>query len=131
MTDTGHDTPHPITTHLRNAADNIRSANHAATHGDRREVTELYDTFGALSALLNRLPNSWHTCTASLTEPTPVSGTPLRSPSGRDTQYRRTRHRRGIQQNHHRQQRHRRRLDRHRPSPYSRHRHRSDVTVRP
>ncbi|MFZ0117971.1 MAG: hypothetical protein WBR33_10130 [Pseudonocardiaceae bacterium] len=55
MTDTGHDTPHPITTHLRNAADNIRSANHA-THGDRREVTELYDTFGALSALLNRLP---------------------------------------------------------------------------
>jgi hypothetical protein len=55
MTDTGHDAPHPITTHLRNAAERIRSANHA-THRDGREVTELYDTFGALSTLVNRLP---------------------------------------------------------------------------
>jgi hypothetical protein len=45
---------HPITTHLRDAAEHIRSANHI-THGDRREVTDLYDTFSALSALLNRL----------------------------------------------------------------------------
>jgi hypothetical protein len=46
---------HPITTHLHHAAEHIQSANHA-THGDNREVTELYDTFGALSALLSRLP---------------------------------------------------------------------------
>ena len=46
---------HSITTHLRNAADHIEQANHAS-HGDRREVLDLYDTFGALSALVNRLP---------------------------------------------------------------------------
>ena len=46
---------HPITTHLHNAAEEIRSANHT-TYGDHREVTDLYDTFGALSALLSRLP---------------------------------------------------------------------------
>jgi hypothetical protein len=46
---------HPITTHLHNAAEHIQSANHAS-HGDGREVTDLYDTFGALSALLSRLP---------------------------------------------------------------------------
>jgi hypothetical protein len=46
---------HSITTHLYNAAEHIRSANHI-THSDRREATDLYDTFGALSALLNRLP---------------------------------------------------------------------------
>ena len=48
--------PHPITTHLHHAAEHIQSANHAS-HGDDREVTELYDTFGALSALLSRLPS--------------------------------------------------------------------------
>jgi hypothetical protein len=53
---TPHDpSAHPITTHLQKAAEHIQSANHA-THGDRREVTDLYDTFGALSALLSRLP---------------------------------------------------------------------------
>ena len=46
---------HSITTHLHHAAEHIESANHAS-HGDNREVTELYDTFGALSALLSRLP---------------------------------------------------------------------------
>lgn len=55
MTNTGHDAPHPITNHLRDAAEHIRLANHA-THGDYREVTDLYDTFGALSAVLKRLP---------------------------------------------------------------------------
>lgn len=44
-----------ITIHLHNAAEHIESANHAS-HGDGREVTDLYDTFGALSALLSRLP---------------------------------------------------------------------------
>jgi hypothetical protein len=46
---------HPITTHLHNAAEHMQSANHAS-HGDGREVTDLYDTFGALSTLLSRLP---------------------------------------------------------------------------
>ncbi len=46
---------HAITTHLHHAAEHIESANHA-THGDGREATDLYDTFGALSALLSRLP---------------------------------------------------------------------------
>jgi hypothetical protein len=55
MTNTGQDLPHPITNHLRHAADHIRLANHA-TRGDYREVTDLYDTFGALSALLKGLP---------------------------------------------------------------------------
>lgn len=55
MSNTGHDLPHPITAHLRNAAEHIRSANHASNN-DRREATDLYDTLGALSALLNRLP---------------------------------------------------------------------------
>ncbi len=55
MTSTDHGGAHAITTHLRNAADHIQSVNDAS-HGDRREVTELYDTFGALSALVNRLP---------------------------------------------------------------------------
>ncbi len=44
-----------ITIHLHNAAEHIESANHAS-HGDGREATELFDTFGALSALLSRLP---------------------------------------------------------------------------
>jgi hypothetical protein len=53
---TPHDhSAHPITTHLHTAAEHMQSANHA-THGDGREVTDLYDTFGALSALLSRLP---------------------------------------------------------------------------
>jgi hypothetical protein len=60
MATTARTTPHghsvhPITTHLHHAAEHIESANHA-THGDGREVTDLYDTFGALSALLSRLP---------------------------------------------------------------------------
>ena len=55
MSNTEYDLPHPITTHLRNAAEHIRSANHAS-HDDRREVTDLYGTVGALSALLHRLP---------------------------------------------------------------------------
>src|SRR5947209_17789452 len=46
---------HPNTTHLRDAAEQIRLANHAS-YRDRREITELYDTFGALSTLLTRLP---------------------------------------------------------------------------
>ncbi|MGH3774531.1 MAG: hypothetical protein ACRDRR_02150 [Pseudonocardiaceae bacterium] len=46
---------HPITRNLRDAAEHLRLANHA-TYGDRREVTELYDTFGALSSLLDRFP---------------------------------------------------------------------------
>ena len=46
---------HPITTHLSNAIEHLRLANHAS-HGDRREVTDLYDTVGALSALVKRLP---------------------------------------------------------------------------
>ena len=46
---------HPITTHLHHAAEHIQSANRA-TPGDNREVTDLYDTVGALSALLSRLP---------------------------------------------------------------------------
>jgi hypothetical protein len=50
----GHNA-HPITTHLHTAAEHIQSANHA-TDGDGREVINLYDTFGALSALLSRLP---------------------------------------------------------------------------
>jgi hypothetical protein len=50
-----HHNAHPITTHLDDAAEHIESANHA-THGDSREVTDLYDTFGALSTLLSRLP---------------------------------------------------------------------------
>lgn len=45
----------PITAHLRNAAESIRCANHAS-YGDRREITDLYETIGELSALLNRLP---------------------------------------------------------------------------
>jgi hypothetical protein len=58
--DTTRNTPHdpsahPITTHLHHAAQHMQSANHIS-HGDRREVTDLYDTFGALSALLSRLP---------------------------------------------------------------------------
>jgi ABC-type transporter Mla subunit MlaD len=55
MTNPDDEGIHPITTHLRDAAEHIRLANHAS-HGDRREVTELYDTFGTLSALVNRLP---------------------------------------------------------------------------
>jgi hypothetical protein len=60
MDTTARNTPHehsahPITTHLHTAAEHIQSANHA-TDGDGREVTDLYDTFGALSALLSRLP---------------------------------------------------------------------------
>ena len=55
MTDTEHSMVHPITTHLRDAAEAIRLANHAS-YGDQREVTELYDTYGALSALLTRVP---------------------------------------------------------------------------
>ena len=50
----GH-SAHAITTHLHHAAEHIESANHAS-HGDGREATDLYDTFGALSALLSRLP---------------------------------------------------------------------------
>jgi hypothetical protein len=46
---------HPITTHLHHAAQHVQSANHTS-HADRREVTDVYDTFGALSALLSRLP---------------------------------------------------------------------------
>jgi hypothetical protein len=53
---TPHDpSAHPITSHLHDAAEHIQSANHA-TDGDGREVTDLYDTFSALSALLSRLP---------------------------------------------------------------------------
>ena len=52
---TGPDPTHLITIHLRSAAEHIRLANHASDN-DRREVTDLYDTLGALSALLNRLP---------------------------------------------------------------------------
>jgi hypothetical protein len=60
MDTTARNTPHehsahPITTHLHQTAEHIQSANHA-THGDNREVTDLYDTFGSLSALLSRLP---------------------------------------------------------------------------
>jgi hypothetical protein len=50
------DTPvHPITSHLQSATEHLRSANHA-TYTDYREVTDLYDTLGALTALLDRLP---------------------------------------------------------------------------
>jgi hypothetical protein len=53
---TSHDhSAHAITTHLHHAAEHIQSANHA-TPGDNREVTDLYDTFGALNLLLSRLP---------------------------------------------------------------------------
>jgi hypothetical protein len=57
MATTARNTPrghsvHPITTYLHDAAEDIQSANHAS-HGDGREVTDLYDTFGALSALLS------------------------------------------------------------------------------
>jgi hypothetical protein len=38
---------HPITVHLRKAAEHLRQANRA-TVDDRREVTDLYDTLGAL-----------------------------------------------------------------------------------
>jgi len=56
MTTSDDDTViHPITTHLLHAAEHLRLANHA-THSDRREITELYDTFGALHVLLERLP---------------------------------------------------------------------------
>jgi hypothetical protein len=60
METTARNTPHehsahPITTHLHTAAEHMQSANHA-TDGDGREITDLYDTFGALSALLSRLP---------------------------------------------------------------------------
>jgi hypothetical protein len=60
MDTTARNTPrdpsaHPITTHLHDAAEHMQSANHAS-HGDNREVTDLYDTFGALSVLLSRLP---------------------------------------------------------------------------
>ena len=55
MTDTGPPAVHPITTHLCDAAEQIGLANHAS-YRDRREITELYDTFGALSTLLTRLP---------------------------------------------------------------------------
>ncbi len=47
--------PHPITTHVREAAEQIRLANHA-TYGDRRTANELYDTLAALVALVDRLP---------------------------------------------------------------------------
>lgn len=46
---------HPITAHLREAAEHLRLANHA-THHDRRNAAELYDTLGELSELLGRLP---------------------------------------------------------------------------
>lgn len=46
---------HPITTHVRHAAEHLRQANHA-TFSDRREVTELYDTLGALDSAIRRLP---------------------------------------------------------------------------
>lgn len=53
---TPHDpSAHAITTHLHHAAEHIEAANHA-TYGDNREITDLYETFGALSALLSRLP---------------------------------------------------------------------------
>lgn len=47
--------PHPITTHVRETAEQIRLANHA-TYGDRATANELYDTLGALVALADRLP---------------------------------------------------------------------------
>ncbi len=52
-TDTG---THPITTHVRDAAEQIRLANHA-THTDHRNVTEIYDTITALHTLFERLPH--------------------------------------------------------------------------
>jgi len=60
MDTTARNTPHghsahASTTHLHHAAEHIESANQA-THGDNREVTDLYDTFGALNTLLSRLP---------------------------------------------------------------------------
>lgn len=55
MTNDDNTSTHPITVHLRDAAEHLRLANHC-TYGHRREVTELYDTFGALSALVDRLP---------------------------------------------------------------------------
>lgn len=75
MNNTGHDLPHPITTHLRNAAEHIQSANHASD-GDLREVTNLYDTVGALSALLHRLPPLVAHYTVSLIGATPISTKP-------------------------------------------------------
>ena len=54
MTDMPDDSTHPITTHLRNAAEHIRLANHAS-HDNRRELTDLCDTFSVLSTLLYRL----------------------------------------------------------------------------
>jgi hypothetical protein len=47
---------HPITTHLRHAADAIQLAHHLA-QTDTREVTELTETLAALSSLLVRLPD--------------------------------------------------------------------------
>lgn len=46
---------HPITALVDQAAENIRQANHA-TIGDTREAAELYSTVGALTTLLQRLP---------------------------------------------------------------------------
>lgn len=54
MTNDNNTGTHPITVHLRDAAEHLRLANHS-TYGHRREVTDLYDTVGALSALTDRL----------------------------------------------------------------------------
>lgn len=45
----------PIVAHLREAAEHVRLANHAANH-DRRSAPELYDTVGALHELVSGLP---------------------------------------------------------------------------
>ncbi|MQA14169.1 MAG: hypothetical protein GEV09_08345 [Pseudonocardiaceae bacterium] len=54
MTTTENGT-HPIIIRVRQAADDIRLANHA-TYGNRCEVIDLYELLGSLTELLQRLP---------------------------------------------------------------------------
>jgi hypothetical protein len=56
MTNLDHNRVHPITRHLREAIEHLRHANRA-TVDDRREVTDLYDTLGALHSVIHHLPH--------------------------------------------------------------------------
>ena len=87
-------TPHPITSHLRHATEHLRSANHA-TYTDHREVTDLYDTSGRLTALLDRLPQLLaHLSRRIVRADAAVYTTDHDSPAPRHSEYRRTRHHR-------------------------------------